>query len=59
MLLITQKYIRLYFLASFNGIFCLKIKYFKKIEYWLSHLASTKLFSFIQNIFFNGIKVNN
>ena len=32
MLLITQKYIRLYFLASFNGIFCSKMKYFKKIE---------------------------
>ena len=24
-----------------------------------SHLASTKLFSFTQNIFFNGIKVND
>ena len=34
MLMITHKYTRLYFLASFNYIFCLRIKYFKKIENW-------------------------
>ena len=35
MLMITQKYIRLYFFASFIGIlFLIKLKYFKKIENW-------------------------
>ena len=31
MLMITQKYIRLYFPASFKGIFCPTTKYFEKI----------------------------
>ena len=58
MLMITQKYLRLDFPASFNGIFCLKMKYFKKMG--LSHLASTNPFSFAQNKkIFNGVKVNN
>ena len=34
MLMITQNYIHLYFRASFSGLFCRKIKYFKKIENW-------------------------
>ena len=45
MLMITQKYIHLYFLSSLNGIFCKKIKYFKKYKIGLLHFASTKLFS--------------
>ena len=61
MLMITQKYIlRLYFLESFNGIFCLKLSTLKKYKIGLSHLASTNLFSFTQNEkIFNGFKVNN
>ena len=49
MLMITQKYIRLYFLARFNGIFGSKINYFKKYKIGLSQIASTNLFSFNQN----------
>ena len=54
--MIPLKYIRLYFLARFNSIFCIRIN--QKIG--LLHLASTNLFSLSQKKrFFNGIKVNN
>ena len=59
--MITLKYIRLYFDASFNSIFCIRMKYFKKQKIGLLHLALTNLFSLSQkkNVFFNGIRVNN
>ena len=49
MLMITEKYIRLYFLASLNGLYCKKMKYFKKLKIGLLHLPSTNLFSLSQN----------
>ena len=56
-IIITQNYIRLFFLAGLNGIFCIKIKSFKKIENWLLHLASTNLLSLTQNKrFLMGLK---
>ena len=60
MLMITLKYIRLYFLARSNSSFCNKMKYFEKLKVGVLHLASTNLFSLTQKKrFFNGIKVNN
>ena len=48
MLMITLKYIRLYFLARFNSMFWIKMKYYKKQKNGLLHLASTNLFSLSQ-----------
>ena len=60
MLMITLKYICLYFLARFNSIICYKMKYFKKYKIGLLHLASTNPFSLSQKIrFYNWIKINN
>ena len=38
MLMMTQNNMRLYFLASFKGIFCLKMKYFKKNRKLVNHV---------------------
>ena len=66
--MITQKYVivkPLHFFATLNGIFCIKIKYFKKNDffYYIQHQLLALITRYFnnanQNKIFNWIKVNH